>query len=104
MPRASSWSGAPLTKQRTTSRPDSSCIRWNVAISLYSASNGSSATRGYALAGRGGVEAALLGEHDERALGRVADHLAVADDCVRREQHRQQELARAARRARRRRA
>ena len=32
--RASSWSGAPLTKQRTTSRPDSSGIRWNVAISL----------------------------------------------------------------------
>ena len=32
--RASSWSGAPLTKQRTTSRPVSSGIRWNVAISL----------------------------------------------------------------------
>ena len=44
--RASSWSGAPLTNARTTSRPDSSCIRWNVAISLYAESNGSSATRG----------------------------------------------------------
>ena len=32
--RASSWSGAPFTKQRTTSRPDSSVIRWKVAISL----------------------------------------------------------------------
>ena len=32
--RASSWSGAPLTKQRTTGVPDSSVIWWNVAISL----------------------------------------------------------------------
>ena len=32
--RASSWSGAPLTKQRTTSVPASSVMRWNVAISL----------------------------------------------------------------------
>ena len=46
MARASTWSGAPLTKQRTTSRPDSSCTRWKVAISLYSESNGSSARRG----------------------------------------------------------
>ena len=32
--RASSWSGAPLTKARTTSLPSASCMRWNVAISL----------------------------------------------------------------------
>ena len=44
--RASTWSGAPLTKQRTMSRPDSSCTRWKEAISLYSESNGSSARRG----------------------------------------------------------
>ena len=49
MARASTWSGAPLTKQRTMSRPDSSFIRWNVAISLYSESNGSSARRGKSL-------------------------------------------------------
>ncbi len=45
--RARSWSGAPLTKQRTTSFPASSFIRWKVAMSLYAASNGSSAMRGY---------------------------------------------------------
>ena len=45
--RASSWSGAPLTKARTTSRPLSSRIRWKVPMSLYAESNGSSATRGY---------------------------------------------------------
>ena len=43
--RASSTSGAPLTKQRTTFRPSSS-ISWKVAMSLYSESNGTSATRG----------------------------------------------------------
>jgi len=32
--RARSWSGAPFTKQRTTSVPLSSRIRWKVAISL----------------------------------------------------------------------
>ena len=32
--RASSWSGAPLTKHRITSLPDASVIVWNVAISL----------------------------------------------------------------------
>ena len=32
--RARSWSGAPLTKQRMTSWPDSSVILWKVAISL----------------------------------------------------------------------
>ena len=40
--RASSTSGAPLTKHRTAPS-----ISWNVAMSLYSASNGTSATRGY---------------------------------------------------------
>ena len=45
------------------------------------------------LARRHGVEAALLGEHDERALGRVADQLPVRDDRVGREQHRQQVAA-----------
>ena len=43
--RASSTSGAPLTKQRTTFLPSSS-ISWKVAISLYSESNGTSPTRG----------------------------------------------------------
>ena len=43
--RASRTSGAPLTKQRTTFRPSSS-ISWKVAMSLYSESNGTSATRG----------------------------------------------------------
>ena len=43
--RASSTSGAPLTKQRTTLRPSSS-ISWNVAMNLYSESNGTSPTRG----------------------------------------------------------
>ena len=33
-PRASSWSGAPLTKARMTSLPPSSFISWNVAIIL----------------------------------------------------------------------
>src|SRR5207248_8693386 len=32
--RASSCSGAPLTKQRITSLPDAAVILWNVAISL----------------------------------------------------------------------
>ena len=32
--RSSSWSGAPLTKQRTTSRPLSSVALWKLAISL----------------------------------------------------------------------
>jgi len=32
--RASSWSGAPLTKHRITSLPDAPVILWNVAISL----------------------------------------------------------------------
>ena len=45
-----------------------------------------------ALARRGRVEPALLREDDERALGRVADQLAVLDDRVGGEQHRQQEL------------
>ena len=65
---------------------------WNVAISLYAASNGSSASRGYALPGRGRVDAALGGQRDQRALGRVADQLAVADHRVRGQDHRQQEL------------
>ena len=39
-----------------------------------------------------GVEPALRGEDDEGALGRVADHLAVADHRVGREDHRHQEL------------
>ena len=43
--RASSTSGAPLTKQRTTFLP-SSVISWKVAMSLYSESNGTSASRG----------------------------------------------------------
>ena len=43
--RASRTSGAPFTKQRTTLRPSSSSS-WNVAMNLYSESNGTSATRG----------------------------------------------------------
>ena len=91
-PRASTWSGAPLTKQRTTSRPDSSSIRWNVAMSLYVASNGSSATRGYCLPRRRRVEPTLLAQHDQCAFGGVADHLAVVHHGVAREDHRQHEL------------
>jgi hypothetical protein len=39
-----------------------------------------------------GIEPALLREHDERALGRVSDQLAVRDDGVGGEHHRQHEL------------
>ena len=46
MARASSWSGAPLTYMRTTGLPASSFISWKVAMSLYAASNGTSAIRG----------------------------------------------------------
>ena len=53
----------------------SSVIWWNVAMSLYAASNGSSATRGKRLTRRERVDAALLGEHHERALGGVADQV-----------------------------
>ena len=88
--RASSTSGAPLTKQRTTLRPPSS-ISWNVAMSLYSESNGTSATRGKTAPRLVDVEPALRGEHDERRLGRVADDLAVAHRRVVGERHRQQE-------------
>ena len=38
------------------------------------------------------VEPTLLAQHDERAFGGVADHLAVVDDGVAREDHRQHEL------------
>ncbi len=38
-----------MTKQRITRLPDSSVISWNVAISLYVASKGSSAILGYSL-------------------------------------------------------
>src|SRR5664280_2240554 len=43
-----STSGAPLTKQRTTSRPSPAVHRWKVADSLYAESNGTSARRGRA--------------------------------------------------------
>ena len=44
------------------------------------------------LAGERRVDAALGGEHDERALGRVADERAVADLGVGAQGHRQQVL------------
>ena len=37
---------APLTKHRTTPRPDASVAELNVAMSLYVGSNGSVASRG----------------------------------------------------------
>ncbi len=50
---------------------------WNVAMNLYSESNGTSARRGSAAPGLLGVDAHLGGEHHERGLGRVADDGAV---------------------------
>jgi hypothetical protein len=44
------------------------------------------------LPGRGGVHAALGRQHDQRALGRITDQLAVAEHRVRGQHHRQQEL------------
>ena len=44
--RDKSTSGAPLTRQRTTALPDSSFTSWKVAMNLYAASKGTSATRG----------------------------------------------------------
>ena len=44
-----------------------------------------------ALAGQGRVDAALRGEDDQRALGRVADQRAVLDLGVGAEGHRQQQ-------------
>ena len=68
-----------------------SSISWNVAISLYSASNGTSPTRGYSRRVSSDVEPALLGQHDERALGRITDARTVADHRVVGQRHRQQE-------------
>ena len=45
--RARTTSGAPLTSSTVCSAP-SRAIRWNVAMNLYSESNGTSASRGYA--------------------------------------------------------
>ena len=45
--RAMTTSGAPLTSSMTCSAP-SSVTRWNVAMNLYSESNGTSDSRGYA--------------------------------------------------------
>ena len=42
------------------------------------------------LAGQDRVDAALGGEHDERALGRIADQAAVLGDGVGAQRHRQQ--------------
>ena len=45
--------------------------------------------------GGGRVDAALGGQHDQRALGRVADQLTVPDHRVRGQHHRHQELIQA---------
>ena len=47
-------------------------------MNLWAESNGTSRSRGRSPAQGGDVDAALLREHDQGALGRVADHLAVA--------------------------
>jgi hypothetical protein len=44
------------------------------------------------LPGRGGVDAALGGQRNQRALGRVADQFPAVDHRVGGEDHRQQEL------------
>ena len=53
---------------------------WNVAMNLYSESNGTSARRGSGVAGLLGVDAHLRGQHDEGRLGRVADDRPVVAD------------------------
>ena len=53
---------------------------WNVAMNLYSESNGTSASAGQRAAGLLGVDTDLGGEHDERRLGRVADDRLVVGD------------------------
>ena len=88
-----STSGAPFTKQRTTSRPLRSVMRWNVAMNLYSESNGTSATRGVARTGPVEVDPALGRQHDQRTLGRVADQVArLVEAGVRAQRHRQERV------------
>ena len=47
---------------------------------LYAESNGTSARRGSLRAGDLGVDTELRREHDQRGLGRVADHRTVVAD------------------------
>ena len=69
----SSWSGAPLTYIRTTSLPASSCHLVERGHELVGRVERDLGDARVALAGEDRVHAALRGEHDERALGRVAD-------------------------------
>ena len=77
--RASSWSGAPLTKHAddvaARARPSSGGRSPSACRRRRTAARRRAGTRSRVAVD---VEAALLGEHDERALGRVADQLAVA--------------------------
>ena len=75
-------------------RPSS---RWNVAISLYSASNGSSATRGYAARVAAGSRPPFSASTTSAPSVGSPISSPSRDDRVRREQHRQQELLERAR-------
>ena len=69
-------SGAPLTKQRTTVAPSSVGHLVERRHELVVGVERHLGDAGVALAGLVDVEAALGGEHDQRALGRVADQVA----------------------------
>ena len=83
-------SGAPLTKHRTTARPSSS-ISWNVAISLYSASKGTSATRGRSPGLLHVEPGPWRRADDQRPLGGITDARPVADHGIVGQCHRQHE-------------
>ena len=68
---------APLTKQRTISCPEASVALREGRHQLVGRVERQRRQARVALAGRVDVEARLVGEHEQRALGRIAHDLAV---------------------------
>ena len=91
-----STSGAPLTKQRTTGLP---CRVGHVVERRHELVLGVERHLGdtrEACARAVDADAALLGQHDQRALGRVADQRLAVEARVGAQRHRQHDLGRAA--------
>ena len=88
-----STSGAPLTKQRTTSPPAPVGHAVERRHELVVGVERHLGHAGVALAGAVEVDPALGGQHDQRALGRVADQLAaVVEAGVGAQRHRQERV------------
>ena len=90
-----STSGAPFTKQRTTSRPALVGHPVERRHELVVRVEGHLGHAGVALPGAVDVDAALGGQHDQRTLGGIADQLAVVlEPGVGAQRHRQERVGR----------